>query len=30
VCGFGFMIELSFLAGRENLLEYPITALMEF
>lgn len=30
VCGFGFMIELSFLSGRENLLEYPITALMEF
>ena len=30
VCGFGCLIELSFLNGRQNLLEYPITALMEF
>lgn len=30
VCGFGFLIELSFLEGRQNLLEYPIRALMEF
>lgn len=30
VCGFGFMVELSFLKGRENLLGYPITALLEF
>lgn len=30
VCGFGCLIELSFLNGRENLLGYPITALMEF
>ena len=30
VCGFGCLIELSFLQGRENLLGYPITALMEF
>lgn len=30
VCGFGFLIELSFLEGRKNLLGYPIHALMEF
>jgi adenine phosphoribosyltransferase len=30
VCGFGFLIELSFLKGRENLLSYSIHALMEF
>ena len=30
VCGFGFMIELGFLGGRENLLGYPIHALLEF
>ncbi len=30
VCGFGFLIELSFLEGRQNLLGYPIHALMEF
>jgi len=30
VCGFGCLIELSFLKGREPLLGYPITALLEF
>ena len=30
VCGFGCLIELSFLEGRKNLRQYPITALMEF
>jgi adenine phosphoribosyltransferase len=30
VVGFGCLIELSFLEGRQNLLGYPITALMEF
>ena len=30
VCGFGCLIELSFLEGRKNLRGYPITALMEF
>lgn len=30
VCGFGFMVELSFLDGRKNLLGYPITALLEY
>ena len=30
VCGFGFLIELTFLQGRQNLLGYPINALMEF
>ena len=30
VCGFGFLIELTFLQGRENLLGYPITALIEY
>jgi len=29
VCGFGCLIELSFLHGRETLLGYPVTALME-
>ncbi len=30
VCGFGCLIELSFLEGRKNLRPYPITALLEF
>jgi adenine phosphoribosyltransferase len=30
VCGFGFMIELTFLGGRATLPGLPITALMEF
>ena len=30
VCGFGFMVELTFLEGRKNLLGYPITALIEY
>jgi adenine phosphoribosyltransferase len=30
VCGFGFMVELSFLNGRENLLGYPVNALIEY
>lgn len=30
VCGFGFLIELTFLEGRKNLLGYPIKALMDF
>ena len=30
VCGFGFMVELSFLEGRKNLLAYPICALLEY
>ncbi|HWA83440.1 MAG TPA: adenine phosphoribosyltransferase [Fimbriimonadaceae bacterium] len=30
VCGFGCLIELSFLHGRETLLGYPVTALLEF
>lgn len=30
VVGFGCLIELSFLEGRSNLLDVPITALMEF
>jgi adenine phosphoribosyltransferase len=30
VCGFGCLIELGFLAGRQNLKGFPITALMEF
>jgi adenine phosphoribosyltransferase len=30
VCGFGFLIELGFLAGREALTGYHIKALMEF
>jgi adenine phosphoribosyltransferase len=30
VCGFGFLIELTFLDGRKALSNYPIKALMEF
>ena len=30
VCGFGFMVELTFLEGRQNLLGYPIRALLEY
>ncbi|MBL8064364.1 MAG: adenine phosphoribosyltransferase [Chthonomonadaceae bacterium] len=30
VCGFGFMVELTFLEGRKNLLGYPICALISF
>jgi adenine phosphoribosyltransferase len=30
VCGFGFVIDLTFLHGRERLREYPVTALLEF
>jgi adenine phosphoribosyltransferase len=30
VCGFGFMVELTFLNGRANLLGYPISALIEY
>ncbi len=30
VCGFGCLIELTFLDGRKNLPDFPITALMEF
>lgn len=30
VCGFGFMVELTFLKGRENLLGYPLSALLEY
>lgn len=30
VCGFGFLVELTFLNGRENLLGYPISALIEY
>lgn len=30
VCGFGFLVELAFLKGRENLLGYPIHALIEY
>lgn len=30
VCGFGCLIELTFLHGRETLLGYPVTALLEF
>lgn len=30
VCGFGFMIELTFLNGRANLPEYAVMALLEF
>lgn len=30
VCGFGFMVELTFLEGRQNLLGYPIHALIEY
>ncbi len=30
VCGFGFMVELTFLNGRQNLLGYPVRALIEY
>ncbi len=30
VCGFGFLVELTFLSGRENLLGYPVHALIEY
>lgn len=30
VCGFGFLVELSFLEGRQNLLGYPIEALITY
>jgi adenine phosphoribosyltransferase len=30
VCGFGFLVELSFLEGRKNLLGYPIHALIGY
>lgn len=30
VCGFGFMVELSFLNGRRLLSGYPVTALIEY
>lgn len=30
VCGFGFMVELGFLGGRQNLLEYPVNSLIEY
>lgn len=30
VCGFGFLIELTFLSGRENLLGYGIQSLIEY
>jgi adenine phosphoribosyltransferase len=30
VVGFGFLVELSFLGGRENLLEYPVRTLIEY
>jgi adenine phosphoribosyltransferase len=30
VCGFGFLVELTFLNGRQNLLGYPIRALIEY
>lgn len=30
VCGFGFLVELTFLSGRENLLGYPIQALIQY
>jgi adenine phosphoribosyltransferase len=30
ICGFGCLIELTFLSGRNTLLGYPVTALMEF
>lgn len=30
VCGFGFLVELSFLEGRKNLLGYPATALITY
>lgn len=30
VCGYGFLVELSFLEGRKNLLGYPVHALLEY
>lgn len=30
VCGMGFLVELTFLAGRQNLLGYPIRSLIEY
>lgn len=30
VCGFGFMVELTFLEGRQSLLGYPIYSLIEY
>jgi adenine phosphoribosyltransferase len=30
VVGFGFLVELTFLGGRENLLGYPVHALIEY
>jgi adenine phosphoribosyltransferase len=30
VCGFGFLVELTFLEGRSNLLGYPINALIKY
>lgn len=30
VAGMGFVVELSFLEGRQNLLEYPITSLIQY
>ncbi|HCE00833.1 MAG TPA: adenine phosphoribosyltransferase [Armatimonadetes bacterium] len=30
VCGFGFLVELLFLEGRKNLLQYPIHALIDY
>ena len=30
VCGFGFLVELTFLNGRENLLGYDVHALIEY
>lgn len=30
VCGYGFVVELEFLRGRENLLGYPICSLISF
>jgi len=30
VAGFGFLVELTFLGGREVLLEYPVLALIEY
>lgn len=30
VCGMGFLVELGFLHGRENLLGYPIRALIQY
>lgn len=30
VCGFGFLVELTFLGGRETLIEYPVHALISY